>query len=171
MTESKPSKPSEPSARNRASDAPLILRAVRYGAILTVAVIVIGGVIGFLVDGTTGLISALVGAGVTAIFMGLTAVSFLVAGRLGRPPEGIMIYYGIILGTFVVKFIVFLVLIISLRSAHWLNPTIFGLTTIAAVLGTLVVDVLALQRGRVPYVDVALPGEAGDTPVKSSEDS
>lgn len=152
-------------------DAPIIRRAVRYGIILTIAVIVIGGTIGLLVGGTLGLVSALIGAGVTAVFMGLTAVSFLVAGRLGKLPEGIVIYYGIILGTFILKFIIFLVLVISLRSAHWLNPTIFGLTTIAAVLGTLVVDVLALQRGRVPYVDVTLPGEGASSPEKSPTDS
>lgn len=153
------------------SDAPIIRRAVRYGAILTAIVIVVGGLIGLLVGGVPGLISALVGAGVTAIFMGLTAISFLVAGRLGRLPEGIVIYYGIILGTFIIKFVVFLVLVISLRGAHWLNPTIFGLTTIAAVLGTLIVDVLALQRGRVTYVDAKLPGEAAVPPEKSSQDS
>jgi hypothetical protein len=61
--------------------------------------------------------------------------------------------------------------VISLRGAHWLNPTIFGFTTIAAVLGTLVVDALALQRGRVPYVDVVLPGETGGTTEKSPRDS
>jgi hypothetical protein len=153
------------------SDAPIIRRAVRYGAILTAIVIVVGGLIGFFVGGVPGLISALMGAGITAVFMGLTAISFLVAGRLGRLPEGIVIYYGIILGTFIIKFVVFLVLVIWLRGAHWLNPTIFGLTTIAAVLGTLVVDVLALQRGRMTYVDAKLPGETAVPPEKSSQDS
>jgi hypothetical protein len=67
--------------------------------------------------------------------------------------------------------VIFLVLIISLRGATWLNPTIFGFTIIAAVLGTLIVDALALQRGRVPYTDVALPGESAVEPKKSSEES
>jgi hypothetical protein len=140
----------------------VITRALRYGTILTIAVIVIGGVIGLLIDGVPGLISALIGAGVTAVFMGVTALSFVIAARVATLPEGIVVYYGIILGTFVLKFAIFLILVIALRSAHWLNPTIFGFTTIAAVLGTLIVDALALGRGRSPYVDVALPGDKPD---------
>ena len=161
----------EPRVQPQPQTGTIIRRALRYGIILMIAVIVIGGILGFVIDGGRGFISALIGAGITAVFMGLTAVSFLVAGRLGKLPDGIVIYYGIILGTFFIKFIVFLVLVIWLRGAHWLNPTIFGLTTITAVLGTLVVDVLALQRGRVPYVEVTLPGEQPGRAEKSSEDS
>jgi len=149
----------------------VIRRAVRYGIILTIAVIVVGSIIGFLLGGVPGFVSALVGAGVTAVFMGLTAVSFLVAGRLARLPEGIAVYYGVILGTFIVKFIIFLVLIIWLRGQHWLNPTIFGFTTIAAVLGTLIVDMLAVGLGRVPYTDATLPSETSGPTEKSSGDS
>ncbi len=152
-------------------NALIIRRALRYGIVLTVAVIVVGGVIGYLAGGSAGLISALIGAGVTAVFMGLTAVSFIVAARVATLPEGIAVYYGIILGTFLIKFVVFLVLVVLLRGVHWLNPTIFGFTTIAAVLGTLIVDALALQRGRVPYVDVALPNSGDGQTEKSPEDS
>jgi hypothetical protein len=149
----------------------ILVRALRYGAILTIAIIIVGSIIGYLVGGIPGLVSALLGAGVTAVFMGLTAASFVVASRVAHLPEGIAVYYGIILGTFLVKLVIFLVLVISLRGAHWLNPTVFGFTIIAAVLGTLVVDALALQRGRVPYVDTPLPGEAPAQPKKSLEDS
>jgi hypothetical protein len=149
----------------------ILTRALRYGTILTIAVVVVGGIIGYLAGGVPGLVSALLGAGVTAVFMGLTAASFVVASRVAHLPEGIVVYYGIILGTFIVKFVIFLVLVISLRGVHWLNPTIFGFTIIAAVLGTLVVDALALQRGRVPYVDATLPGESVVQPKKSPEDS
>jgi hypothetical protein len=149
----------------------ILVRAVRYGAILTIAIVIVGSIIGYLLGGVPGLVSALLGAGVTAIFMGLTAASFVVASRVAKLPEGIAVYYGIILGTFLVKFVIFLVLVISLRGVHWLNPTIFGFTIIAAVLGTLVVDALALQRGRVPYIDAPLPGESAAQPKKSLEDS
>jgi hypothetical protein len=149
----------------------ILVRALRYGAILTIAIIIVGSIIGYLVGGIPGLVSALLGAGVTAVFMGLTAASFVVASRVAHLPEGIAVYYGIILGTFLVKLVIFLVLVISLRGAHWLNPTVFGFTIIAAVLGTLVVDALALQRGRVPYVDTPLPGEGPAQPKKSLEDS
>jgi hypothetical protein len=149
----------------------ILTRALRYGVILTIAVLVIGGIIGFLVGGVHGLVSALLGAGVTAVFMGLTATSFVVASRVARLPEGIGVYYAIILGTFLIKFVVFLVLVISLRGVAWLNPTVFGFTIIAAVLGTLIVDAVALQRGRVPYTDAQLPGDTAGSPDKSPTDS
>jgi hypothetical protein len=154
------------------NDNTLVLRrALRYGVILTIAVIVIGSIIGYLVGGVPGLVSALIAACVTAVFMGLTAVSFVVASRVAKLPEGIAVYYGIILGTFIVKFVIFLVLVISLRGVHWLNPTVFGFTTIAAVLGTLIVDGLAVGLSRVPYVDAARPEEVTGSPEKSSTDS
>jgi hypothetical protein len=146
-------------------------RALRYGIVLAIAVAVVAGLIGLIVAGVPGLVSGLVGAGVTAVFMGLTATSFVVASRVAKLPDGIAVYYGIILGTFIIKFVVFLLLVLSLRHVTWLDPTVFGFTIIAAVLGTLVVDVLALQRGRVPYTDAALPGEPGRTGEKSPENS
>jgi hypothetical protein len=149
----------------------ILTRALRYGTILTIFVLVVGGLIGYLVGGVAGLVSALLGAGVTAVFMGLTAGSFVVASRVAKLPEGIAVYYGIILGTFIIKFVIFLVLVISLRYVSWLNPTVFGFTVIAAVLGTLIVDSLALIRGRVPYTDAVLPGENAVHPDKSSDNS
>jgi hypothetical protein len=149
----------------------ILTRALRYGAILTIIVLVVGGLIGFLVGGVAGLVSALLGTGVTAVFMGLTGGSFVVASRVAKLPEGIAVYYGIILGTFIIKFVIFLILVISLRHVAWLNPTVFGLTTIAAVLGTLIVDTLAVVRGRVPYTDAVLPGENAVHPDKSSDNS
>lgn len=149
----------------------ILVRALRYGTILTIGILIVGGLIGYLVSGVPGLVSALLGAGVTAVFMGLTGASFVVASRVTKLPEGIAVYYGIILGTFLIKFVIFLVLIISLRSVTWLNPTIFGFTIIAAVLGTLVVDALAVARGRVPYSDAALPGDDATAEPGSAEKS
>ena len=54
----------------------ILTRALRYGTILTIIVLVVGGLIGYLVGGVAGLSSVLLGAGVTAVFMGLTGASF-----------------------------------------------------------------------------------------------
>jgi hypothetical protein len=149
----------------------ILVKALRYGILLTIGIAIVGSIIGYLVAGAPGLVSALLGAAVTAAFMGITVVSFLVAARVAKLPEGIVVYYGIILGTLFVKFAIFFVLILSLRNVTWLNPTIFGLTTIAAVLGNIIVDMLAIGRGRVLYVDVALPGEDARPAEKSASDS
>jgi hypothetical protein len=149
----------------------ILRRALRYGILLTLGIAIVGGVVGYLTGGGPGLASALLGAAVTLAFMGLTTVSFLVAARVAKLPEGIVVYYGIILGTMFVKFAIFFVLILSLRNVAWLNPTIFGLTLIVAVLGNIVVDMLAVGRGRVLYTDVTLPGEDTGQAEKSASDS
>ena len=54
----------------------------------------------------------------------------------------------------------FLVFMLWLRGQTWLDPAVFALTAIAAVIGSLIGDVVAFTRARVPYVsDVRLPGE------------
>jgi hypothetical protein len=145
--------------------APMLTRVLRYGVVLTIVVVVVGGVIGYLVDGWHGLFSALIGAGVTAVFMGFTAASILIAGRVASGPDGIATFYGIVLGTWMLKLVIFVGLAIWLRTQSWLDPAIFGLTIIAAVIGSLVIDVVAFVRTRTPYSDAVLPGE-GERPAE-----
>ncbi len=139
---------------------PVLTRALRYGGILAVAVAVIAGAIGFAVDGSRGLISGLLGAALAAVFLGLTAASMLFAARAAKGDMTSPTFFGIVLGVWFVKLVVFLVVILLLRSVTWLNPTVFGFSVIAAVVGSLATDILAYVRARVPYVsDVVLPGE------------
>jgi len=153
------------------SALPALKRSLIYNAWLALGIAVVGSVVGWFVAGGAGVASALVGTAMAAVFLGITAASIIVASKPSRSDMLSPAFFGIIMGGWLVKFVIFLVLVISLRSAHWLNPTIFGLTTIAAVLGTLVVDVLALQRGRVPYTDAVLPGEDASSTEKSARDS
>jgi hypothetical protein len=133
--------------------------ALRYGAILTAAMLVVGGVVGYLVAGVPGLLGALIGAGVTAILMGLTAASFLLAVRVTKGDPLHPGFYGIVLGSSAVKLVVFLVIMITLRGVPFIDPRVMFVAVIVAVAGSLVVDVLAFARARVPYVsNVELPG-------------
>jgi hypothetical protein len=141
------------------SVTPILTRALKYGAIVSVVVALAGGVIGYAVSGTAGVIGALLGAGLSAVFLGLTTVSMLVGGRIakdGTDPA----FFAVVLGTLGVKFLLFLVFVIWLRGQTWLDPAVFGVTAIVAVIGSLIGDVVAFLRTRVPYVsDVKLPGE------------
>ncbi|MBX3098164.1 MAG: hypothetical protein KF761_01160 [Salinibacterium sp.] len=144
-------------------NASVLIRALVYGAIVTVAVALIGSIIGYLVDGVAGLLSALLGAGVTALFMGFTTLSVLVADRANaKSPSGAR-YFAIILGMWLFKFVVFIVILLAARGQQWMSPYVFFVAVIVAVIGSLVVDMVALKGARVPYVgDIALPG-APDT--------
>ena len=139
------------------SVAPLLTRSLRYGAVVAVAAAVLGGGSGWLVAGAPGLAGGLLGAALSAAFLGLTAVSILVAGRATKGDLTSPGFFGIVLGIWTLKLILFFVLSLWLRTQDWLDPAVFGLTAIGAVLGSLVADAIAFQRSRVP-LDVALPG-------------
>lgn len=146
--------------------ASVLGRALVYGAILTVGIALVGSIVGYLVAGTPGLLSALVGAGLTALFMGFTALSIVIASRVTKDEPSSTLFFGIVLGMWLLKFVVFIVILVLLRDQPWINPLVMFFAILAAVIGSLVVDVVAFLRSRVPYVgDIALPGD----PERSSD--
>ena len=148
------------------SVAPILKLALRYGALVAGVVAVVGGVIGYLVAGMPGLLGALVGAGLAAVFLGLTAVSMLIAGRVTRGDATNPVFFGIVLG--------------AVGAEARALPGVRALAARAdldgsgcssrsprsrRVIGSLIVDVVAFSRARVPYVsDVRLPGEPTPEP-------
>jgi hypothetical protein len=142
------------------SVAPILTRALRYGIAVAIAVAVIAGGIGLVVAGIPGLLGGLGGAALSAVFLGLTAVSMLVAGRVTKGDTGSPAFFGIVLGVWALKFIVFIVVALLFRGQAAVDPYVFFFAVIAAVLGSLVADIVAVVRTRVSYVsDVVLPGE------------
>ena len=142
------------------SVAPILTRALLYGGAVAVVVGVAGGIIGWLVAGTPGLLGAVVGTGLAAVFLGLTAASMLLAGRATRGDSTSPVFFAIVLGAVGLKLVLFLVLALWLRGQTWMDLGVFAFTAIAAVIGSLIGDAVAFARARVPYVsDVRLPGE------------
>jgi len=147
------------------SSAPILIRALRYGGILALAVAVVAGLVGLLVAGVPGLVGGLAGAALSAVFLGLTTVSMLIAGRLTRNDPGSPVFYGVVLGVWFLKMVVFVVVALLLRGQHWVNPYVFFVAVIVAVIGSLVADMVAVQRSRVSYVsDIELPDGPGRPP-------
>ncbi|MBX3194495.1 MAG: hypothetical protein R2717_07105 [Schumannella sp.] len=143
----------------------VLIRSLRYGAVIAVAVALVAGVIGYLVAGGPGVVGALLGALVSAVFLGLTAGSMLVARRVVAGDGTDLRFFVIVVAVLGVKLVVFLVLMIWLRGQEWLDLAVFGWTMIVSVAGTLAADVVAFTRTRFPYVsDVRLPGDPGPNP-------
>ena len=143
-------------------NASTLMRALVYGGIVTLAVALLGSLVGYLVDGIPGLLSALLGAGVTALFMGFTTLSVVLADRSQRRAQSSARYFSIILGMWLFKFVVFIAILLAVRNQQWMSPYVFFVAVIVAVLGSLVVDMVAIKGSRVPYVgDIALPGAPG----------
>lgn len=134
------------------SVAPILHRALLLGGLLALGVGVVGAIVGWSRAGWPGVAAALVGAATAAVFLGLTAVSILVAARVTAKDPGSPRFFGIVVGALVLKFPVFIVLAIWLRGQPWLDPMTFFGTVVVATMGSLVVDAVAFQTTRVPYV-------------------
>jgi hypothetical protein len=140
-----------------------VLSSLKWPAIAIGILGIVGAVVGYLVSGIPGMVSGLLGAAMWLVFLALTAISIQVAIRVTRDDPGSPIFFGIVLGSWLLKLVLFVVLSIWLRSQPWLDPTVFFVTVIIAVVGSLVFDVIAFQRARVPYVgDVELPQSVED---------
>jgi hypothetical protein len=148
----------EDSATAPMSSRPVLVRALRDGGLFAAAVAVVGGAIGILTSGAPGLYGGLLGAATAAAFLGLTAISMLVAGRLTHGDQTTPVFFGVVFGTWVLKLVLFIVLMLWLGRQSWLDGRVFFCSVIAAVIGSLVIDSVAFIRARVPYVsDVAMP--------------
>jgi hypothetical protein len=137
---------------------PVLRRALVWGALLAGVILVVSAVLGLVFAGVEGLVSALIGTVIAVVFMGITAASILFANRFANSELFVGIFFGVVLGGWILKFIVFIVLVVVLRDASWLNTTVLFLSIVAGVLASLVVDVLVVAKSRLPYAsDVQLP--------------
>ena len=154
-----------PAPRRPLSSTPVLRTALVWGGVVTAVLLVLGAVLGFLVGGGGGLGSALSGVAVSAIFLAVTAISILVANRWFGDPLYVPIFFGIVLGGWLLKLILFIVAIVVLRGQGWVDPVVFYVALVVSVIGSLAVDVVVLLRMRIPSVsDVTLPTDpdAGD---------
>lgn len=135
---------------------PLLVRSLRYGAILAALVAAGGGIVGYLAAGGPGLVGGILGGVLAGVFLLLTAGSILLAGKVTNGDLASPAFLGIVLGAWTLKLVIFLLLTMWLRGQDWIDPGAFGITAIVGVLGSLVADVVAFQRSRIP-LDVVLP--------------
>ena len=131
-----------------------------WSAVITGILAVVGGVIGYLVAGPDGPGErARRRARSPALFLGMTALIILIAGRL---PTGAACRSrrssAIVLGGWILKLVVFIVALLVLRGQPWIEPFVFFFACLVSVIASLVVDLVVMARARVPYVgDVELP--------------
>ena len=130
------------------SAATVLRRALSIGAIAAVAIAVVAGVVGFVVAGTPGLVSGLVGAAFALLFLGVTALSLLAAGRFSG--LGTNAFFAALLVGWLVKFVVFLVAMLALRDQPWVVPGVLFAAIVTTVLASLVIDAVVVSRARIP---------------------
>lgn len=118
------------------------------GSLLIGLIAIVGSTIGFLVDGTSGLLSALIGSALALAFTTLTLVSLLIGRKLSLGG-----FFAVVMGGWLLKLIGFALLVGSLQGASFINGPVLFFALVVAILGSLVIDSLAVVRARIPVVE------------------
>lgn len=126
---------------------PALQRVLRVGALGLVVGLPIAAAAGWLVDGTAGLLGAVLGVAIPALFFGATVVLALVTIRLSPAALGM-----VVLVSWLVKLILLVVALVLLdQSEAWSRP-VFGVVFLLAVAGWLGLEAWLVLRTRQPYV-------------------
>lgn len=123
----------------------LFRRVILWGSVLTGGIAILAGLLGWMVAGVNGVLSALVGAAIALGFATLTAASVWLGGRLD-----IGAFSAIVLGGWVLKVVVFLSVVALLRRADWVDGPLLFITLVASVIGTLAIDSWVFLKARLP---------------------
>ena len=141
----------------------VVKKAFFTGLVMTSLVAFVAAIWGALVADIEGVWAALVGAGIAFGLLGLTPLSILWGFKLGKGDILSPGFFASVLGTWLIKFVVFLAAVFWLGDQTWLERTTLFLTIVAALLVGLVVDLVVVARSRMPYVsDLDLPGDSAN---------
>jgi hypothetical protein len=130
------------------SSRQVFAKAMRLSALLVGVVALLGSGLGYLFAGTNGVISALIGAGISLLFSVLTILSISLGSRL--PLGG---FYGLVLGGWLLKLVLFAVLLGLLRQAEFVSGPVLFFALVGAILGGLGIDSYVALKARVPVVE------------------
>jgi len=125
----------------------LFKKVLGQTALLTGLIASLGSLAGFFVEGTNGVVSALIGAGLAFVFGALTVVSMMIGRKLSLAG-----FFGVVMGGWLIKLIGFALLARSLQGADFINGPVLFFTLVAAILGSLVIDSIAVLSARIPVV-------------------
>ena len=126
----------------------LFKNALGQTALLTGLIASLGSLAGYFVEGMNGVVSALIGAGLAFVFGALTVVSMIIGRKLSLAG-----FFGVVMGGWLIKLIGFALLARSLQGAEFINGPVLFLTLVAAILGSLVIDSIAVLSARIPVVE------------------
>lgn len=126
----------------------LFIRVLGQTALLTGLIASLGSAAGYFWDGLNAVVSALIGAALAFGFGALTVLSMLLGRKLSLAG-----FFGVVMGGWLVKLIGFALLARSLQGAEFINGPALFLTLVVAILGSLVIDSIAVLSARIPVVE------------------
>jgi ATP synthase protein I len=119
----------------------------RRSALLTAPVAIAMIVLSAILGGAKGLIGALVGVALVAVFFGISA--FTVSRAARRSPQAMMVTA---LTTYLVKILVLLFLVARFSGTTAFNGRLFGLTVVVCAVVWTTAQAVVSARLKVPYV-------------------
>jgi hypothetical protein len=135
-------------------------RALLAGVVVTSIIAIVAATAGALISDLAGMLGAFVGAALGFALLGLTPLSIMWGFKLGKGDVLSPGFFSAVLGTWLLKFVVFLAAVLWLGDQEWLDRTVLFVTIVASVMATLVTDLVVVAKSRMPYVsDVTLPGD------------
>lgn len=141
------------------SSQPILLKALKWGVAASLVLIIAFAIIGWLVSEQRGLVGGVMGAGFAGVFLALTIGSITFANRFIGSDIYVMAFFGIVMGSWLLKFIAFMVAAVLLKDQPWLDPTILFIGVISGVIVSLVVDMVVVTKSRLPVIsDPSLDG-------------
>lgn len=128
---------------------------LRRLAVLVAVLLVVGSAVGYVVAGTPGLWGALMAAGIAAVFMLGTVVTMMATADKPLP---IATAAGV--GGWALKTVLLFVVLLAVRGRDFYSPGVFFVVLVAAILGSLAIELAGVMRARIPNTEPA--GGAGD---------
>ncbi|MGW8484140.1 hypothetical protein ACWGJP_13495 [Microbacterium sp. NPDC055903] len=143
---------------NPVSSNPILRKTLVWSGVTAAVLAILAGGIGFAVAGGEGALSGLLGVAIAVLFLAITGLSILIANRWYGEPLYVPYFFAIVLGGWLLKFVVFFVLLLIIKDQPWLVDMVFFLALVAGVLASLIIDAVALLKMRLPVVsDAQLP--------------
>lgn len=140
------------------SSTPILRAALTWGLAVGAVVAIGAALVGLLVAGADGLWSGVIGALVGVVFPAFTALSILIANRWYGSPQWLQLFFAVVLGTWLLKFVLVIIALLLLFQLDWIVRGVFAGALIVAAIASLVVDLIVLNRMRLPGAsDTVLP--------------
>jgi hypothetical protein len=119
--------------------------AARWSAVMLAVLLLVSGLIGWFSAGSSGLWSAVLGCSAAAIF---TLSSQFAAVQGAR--KGPMGFVAAVTITSFAKFVVIVVVGVVALQLDWLVRPLFGVVMLVGAIAGVAIDVITIQRARIP---------------------
>lgn len=133
---------------------PIFIKALIWSAVATIVIAISAAIVGNLISGTNGLISGLIGGAAAGIFFALTLSSIVFANRFSGSEHYVAAFFGIVMGAWLLKFVLFIVGSLILKEKSFIDVKILFISLIIGVIVSLILDSIVIFKTRIPVVQL-----------------